>query len=97
MPALPPPVTVLSCLVTPSVNSRQANGIEISFVNAGTGVLHHVTFEVGYHTIDADIARTVNDTGSFAPGVRIDHHFDEFAGVSWLGGATTSCVATDAD
>jgi hypothetical protein len=97
MPALPPPVTVISCAVTPSMTSRQASGVAISFVNAGTAVLHHVTFEVGYHTIEADIARTVQDTGSFGPGVRIDHHFDEFEGVSFLGTATESCVVTGAD
>jgi len=97
MHASPPPVAVLSCAVTASMTSRQASGVAISFVNTGSAVLHHVTFDVAYHTIDADIARTVTDTGSFGPGVRIDHHFDEFEGVTFLGTATESCVVTGAD
>ena len=93
----PPPVAVIFCAVTPGADSRQAGGIEVAFVNTGTTVLHHVTFDIGYHTIDADIARTVTDTGTFSPGVRIEHHLDAFAGISFLGSATSNCIASEAD
>jgi hypothetical protein len=79
------------------MTSRQASGVAISFVNTGNVVLHHVTFDVAYHTIDADISREVRDTGVFGPGARIDHHFDEFEGVTFLGTATNSCVVTHAE
>ena len=78
-----PPVTVLGCAITPQMSNRQASGTEIAYVNTGSNVLHHVTFKVDFHTIDADLSRTVDDTGTFAPGVRIDHHFDSYAGVSY--------------
>ena len=63
----PPPVTVVSCNVTLQGNTRQAGGVDITYVNAGTTVLHRVTFDVGYHTLEADIRRTVDDEGTFAP------------------------------
>jgi len=93
----PPPVAVILCAVTPGADFRQAGGVEVAFVNTGTTVLHHVTFDIGYHTIDADIARSVTDAGTFSPGFRIEHHLDAFAGISFLGSATSSCVASEAD
>jgi hypothetical protein len=88
----PPPVTVLACYVTPNAMTRQASGIAIVYVNTGTTTLHHVSFDVRYHTIDATVPGSVEDTGSFAPGVRIEHHFDTFEGQSFIPGSPASCT-----
>jgi hypothetical protein len=90
------PVTVLGCIVTPDLNGRLANGTRIVFVNTGSTVLHSITFDIDYHTLDNEAYRTITDAGTFAPGVRIDHHYDAFIGTSYNGNQTKSCVVTDA-
>ena len=78
-----PPVAILDCFITPNVGTARVGGTAISYVNAGSTTLHRITFEVDYHTLDADLQRTVDDYGTFAPGKRIDHHFDTYQGESY--------------
>ncbi len=96
MAPVPPPVAVLACYVTPNAMSRQASGIDIVYVNTGATTLHHISFDVTYHTIDADVPGTVEDTGTFAPGAHIDHHFDTFEGQSFIPGSPARCTPAEA-
>jgi len=91
-----PPVRVLTCYVYRDPASGQIGGTVIGFENTGTAPLHRVRFEVAYHTIDNDLVRTVVDAGTFAPGVRIEHQYDEYRGISFDGIDPTSCTATSA-
>jgi hypothetical protein len=88
----PPPVTVLACYVTPDMMTRQASGIDIVYVNTGTTTLHRVSFDVRYHTTDATVPGSVEDAGTFAPGVKIEHHFDTFEGQRFIPGSPASCI-----
>ncbi len=78
-----PAIAIINCFVTPDVGSGRVGGTAISYVNSGPATLHRITFEVDYHTLDADLQRTVDDYGTFAPGQRIDHHFDTYEGESY--------------
>ena len=91
-----PTVRVLRCYVYLDPGSGQVGGTVIAFENTGTAPLHRVRFDVAYHTIDNDLVRTVVDAGTFAPGVRIEHQYDEYRGISFYGSEPTSCVATSA-
>jgi len=94
---VPPPVAVLACYVTPNAMTEQATGIDIVYVNMGATTLHHISFDVSYHTIDADVPGSVEDTGTFSPGVHIDHHFDTFEGQSFIAGSPARCTPADAE
>jgi hypothetical protein len=90
------PVKILACYVTPQVGGRLAEGTTITFVNTGATTLHSISFDVRYHTIENDLIRTFDDSGTFSPGARITHAYDAYRGVSWTGGLTNSCTVTDA-
>ena len=80
----------------PGQGPSQAQGTTITFVNTGKAVLKKITFEVKYRSFSADLSRTIDDVGSFAPGVKITHNYDAYRGVSWQGSTPTSCEATSA-
>jgi hypothetical protein len=91
----PHPVKIARCYVTkPRPFSHHPTGTQIDYVNAGPVVLHDVTFQVVYRNGDANIARTFDDVGTFAPNEPVKHHFDAFSDVLYTGPAVTSCAVT---
>jgi len=76
--------------------TRNVSGIRIVYKNTGSAPLSTVRFHVVYHTIERDVPETVVDHGSFGPGVTIDHHFDAFEGIPYLGNGTKSCEVRSA-
>jgi hypothetical protein len=56
-------------------------------VNHTTKVADRVAFAVNYR---GDAERVV-DTGTFSPGVTIDHQFGQFTGLAYLGTQPNSC------
>ncbi|HEV8020981.1 MAG TPA: hypothetical protein VGP41_06925 [Candidatus Lustribacter sp.] len=89
-----PDVKVLQCFVTvPKHFSKKASGTQIVYVNMGTRPLSSVTFAVGYRNSAENFVRKVVDQGMFAPGVKVNHHFDLYSDVEFGGKATTLCGA----
>jgi hypothetical protein len=89
-----PDVKIDQCFVTaPKMMSRQASGTQIVYENTGTHRYSSVTFLVGYRNSQSHFLRRVTDQGTFAPGVKINHHFSLYNDVTYGGKATTSCGA----
>jgi hypothetical protein len=89
------PVKIARCYVTkPLPFSHHPTGTQIDYVNDGPVILHDVTFQVVYRNGDANIARTFDDVGTFAPNEPVKHHFDAFSDVLYTGAAVTSCTVT---
>jgi hypothetical protein len=99
--ALPPamasaanPIVIEQCFVTvPKAMSKLASGTQIVYVNRSAKTAKHVTFAVGYRNSSNHYLRRVIDDGNFAPGVKINHHFDLFNDVIYGGKTTQSCNA----
>jgi hypothetical protein len=99
--ALPPamasaanPIVIEQCFVTvPKAMSKLASGTQIVYVNHSSKTAKHVTFAVGYRNSSNHYLRRVTDDGNFAPGVKINHHFDLFNDVIYGGKTTQSCNA----
>ncbi|MEO7040039.1 MAG: hypothetical protein ABI186_08435 [Candidatus Elarobacter sp.] len=68
------------------------DGIRISYVNHGPIAASRVAFLVNYR---GDVQHII-DTGTFSPGVTIDHSFGEFSGDAWLGPKPNACRAVAA-
>jgi hypothetical protein len=84
---------IVRCFVTkPRPFSHRPTGTQIDFVNTGPLVLHDITFQIAYRNGDANITRTFDDVGTFAPNEPIDHHFDAFTDVQYAGPEPTSCL-----
>jgi len=91
----PHAVKITRCFISkPRPFSHHPTGTQIDYVNAGPVVLHDVTFQVVYRNGDANIARTFDDVGTFAPNEPVQHHFDAFSDVLYFGPAVTSCSVT---
>jgi hypothetical protein len=91
----PHAVKIARCYVTkPRPFSHRPTGTQIDYVNAGPVVLHDVTFRVVYRNGYANIARTFDDVGIFAPNEPVKHHFDAFSDVAYAGPTTVSCTVT---
>lgn len=89
------PITILQCFVTvPKPASKLGGGTQIDYVNHGTKVATHVTFTVAYRNSDNHYLRTVTDTGQFAPGATINHHFNLYNDVTYGGKTVQTCNAT---
>jgi hypothetical protein len=96
-PAGAAPVTINQCFVTkPKPLSKNAGGTQIVWTNTGTKTLSHVTFQVGYRNADTNLLRRVTDSGEFAPGSKMDHHFPLFNDVTYAGTTTRSCTVVSA-
>lgn len=88
------PVLVKQCFVTsPKPLSKNAGGTQIDYIIYGKKTAAAITFAVTYRNAQQNFVRTVTDTGSFAPGVQINHHFDLFNDVTYAGKQAT-CVPT---
>lgn len=88
------PVLVKQCFVTkPKLMAHNASGTQIVYVIYGKKAAKSITFAVTYRNAAQHFVRTVTDTGSFAPGVTIDHHFALYSDVTYAG-ATATCVPT---
>jgi hypothetical protein len=61
--------------------SIYTDGLHISYVNRTQKVADRIAFAVNYR---GDVERVV-DTGTFSPGVTIDHEFGQFTGLAYLG------------
>jgi hypothetical protein len=89
------PILVKSCtILKPKPLSQKASGTAITYVNLAKKTVSSVTFAVGYRNSSEHFVRRVQDVGSFAPGVTIDHTFSLFNDVTYGGAHTTLCVPT---
>jgi hypothetical protein len=96
-PAGAAPVTINQCFVTkPKPLSKNAGGTQIVWTNTGTKTLSNVTFQVGYRNAENNYLRRVTDSGEFAPGTKLDHHFSLFNDVVFAGTTTRSCTVVSA-
>jgi hypothetical protein len=87
------PVLVKQCFVTqPKPLSKNASGTQIDYIIYGKKTAAQITFAVGYRNAAQNFLRTVTDTGSFAPGTEIQHHFDLYNDVTYAGKSVQSCV-----
>ncbi len=90
--AAPGPIVIQQCFITvPKHLSQKASGTQITYINQGHVNATKVTFAVGYRNSNEKYLRKVEDVGSFAPGVPVDHHFDLYNDVQFGGKTTTSC------
>ncbi len=88
------PIRIVHCFVTePKPLSKNAGGTQIDYFNQGSVAAHDVTFQVGYRNSSNNYLRRVTDTGNFAPGDEINHHFALYNDVVYGGKTTTSCSA----
>ncbi len=86
-------VKIERCSITkPRPFSHHPTGTRIDYVNAGPVVLHDITFQVAYRNADANIVRTFDDVGTFAPNEPVKHHFDAFSDVQYAGATPARCV-----
>jgi hypothetical protein len=67
--------------------SIYTDGVEISYVNKSPLTASRVVFSVNYR---GDIEHIV-DSGTFSPGVTINHTFGQFTGDAFLGTRPNSC------
>lgn len=89
-----PDIKIDQCFVTqPKLMSKKASGTQIVYENIGHNTYSSLTFAVGYRNSASSYLRKVTDTGAFAPGVKIDHHFSLYNDVEFGGKATTACGA----
>jgi hypothetical protein len=86
------------CFITlPKLMSKKVSGTQIVYENIGKRTYSSVTFLVGYRNSESRFLRKVTDQGKFAPGAKINHHFDLYYNdVTYGGKATTSCGALTA-
>jgi hypothetical protein len=88
------PIAIQQCFVTePKAMSKVASGTQIDYTNQGTKTAKHITFAVAYRNSSEHFLRKVIDTGSFAPGSPIVHHFNLYNDVTYGGKAVQSCKA----
>ena len=88
------PIQIEQCFVTvPKAMSKLASGTQIVYVNKSSKTASHVTFAVGYRNSESHFLRKVTDDGKFAPGAKINHHFDLYNDVTYGGKTTQSCSA----
>lgn len=66
------------------------DGVNVSFVNAGSAPLNSVTFIVHYN----GETQTVTDRGTFSPGIRIDHQLGALQSEPYAGRDVTCEVST---
>ena len=89
-----PDIKIDQCFVTPpKLMSKKASGTQIVYENIGTHTYSTITFAVGYRNSANSFLRKVQDTGTFAPGQKIDHHFSLYNDVEFGGKTTTACGA----
>ena len=87
------PILIKSCTVAkPKPMSHMAGGTQIVFVNLGKKTASMVTFAVGYRNAASHYLRRVDDAGSFAPGVTINHTLTLYNDVTYAGAQTTMCA-----
>jgi hypothetical protein len=88
-------VLVKQCFVTsPKPLSKNASGTQIDYIIYGKKTAKEITFAVAYRNSSQHFLRTVTDTGSFAPGIEIQHHFSLYSDVTYGGKEVQSCVPT---
>jgi hypothetical protein len=89
-----PDIKIDQCFVTqPKLMSKKASGTQIVYENVGKHTYSTITFAVGYRNSANSFLRKVQDTGTFAPGVKINHHFSLYNDVEFGGKTTTMCGA----
>jgi hypothetical protein len=89
------PVLVKQCFVTqPKPLSKNAGGTQIDYIIYGKKNAAQITFAVAYTNAQQTFLRTVTDSGSFAPGTEIKHHFGLYSDVTYAGSTVKSCVPT---
>ncbi|MGZ3509922.1 MAG: hypothetical protein ACXVAC_16210 [Vulcanimicrobiaceae bacterium] len=94
-PAASNPIVIDQCFVTvPKPMSKLASGTQIVYVNRGRKTASQVTFTVSYRNSASHFIRRVTDTGDFAPGTQINHHFNLYNDVTYGGKTVQSCSAT---
>jgi hypothetical protein len=93
-PAAQNPIVIEQCFITvPKAMSKLASGTQIVYTNRSSKTAKHVTFAVGYRNSSNHYLRRIVDDGNFAPGVKINHHFDLYNDVIYGGKTVQSCNA----
>lgn len=88
------PITISQCFVIqPKALSKTAGGTQIDFVNNGPKTATNIIFAVGYRNAQEHFLRKVTDSGSFAPGQPVQHHYALYNDVTYSGAKTSSCSA----
>jgi hypothetical protein len=64
------------------------SGVEITFRNRTQRVARRVVFAMDYRGVERDVV----DVGKFSPHATIDHYFDSFSGLSYLGAQPNACA-----
>jgi hypothetical protein len=92
-----PDIKISQCFVIqPKLLSKNAAGTQIVYSNVGSKTYSTITFAVGYRNSANHFLRRVVDTGTFAPGAKINHRFALYNDVTFGGKTTTSCGAISA-
>lgn len=71
----------------PGIGAPVTDGIRINYKNTSRKVADRVAFGVDYRG-QRDV---IVDSGTFSPGISIDHTFGEFSGLAYLGNRPNSC------
>jgi hypothetical protein len=82
------PIKVTNCQVLQAGPFR-ASGLELNYVNVATQAATKIKFFVDYR----GQRNLVVDTGTFSPGVKISHQFNDFSGMVWEGPTPDHCRA----
>jgi hypothetical protein len=91
-PAAQNPIVIEQCFITvPKAMSKLASGTQIVYVNHSSKTAKHVTFAVAYRNSETHYLRKVTDDGTFAPGTKINHHFDLYNDITYGGKTVQSC------
>ena len=84
---VPPPISITGCVVQQAGPFR-ASGIQISYKNTYHLAATKVKFFVDYRG-QRDI---IVDKGTFSPGTKISHGFEDFSGMVWEGPTPDYCL-----
>jgi hypothetical protein len=83
----PSPIVITSCVIQQAGPFR-TSGIQISYKNNYSVAATKVKFFVDYRG-QRDI---IVDKGTFSPGVKISHEFEDFSGQVWEGSTPDYCL-----
>jgi len=83
----PSPIVITACVIQQAGPFR-TSGIQISYKNTYTSPATKVKFFVDYRG-QRDI---IVDKGTFSPGVKISHEFEDFSGQVWEGSTPDYCM-----
>ncbi|MBV8221759.1 MAG: hypothetical protein JO293_00185 [Candidatus Eremiobacteraeota bacterium] len=88
------PISIQQCFVqVPKPLSHNASGTTIVFTNTSSKTASTIVFQVVYRNAENKFVRRVTDSGTFQPGVQVDHSYKLFNDVTYAGKNTQACTA----